>query len=276
MLSIENTWGTQSGWAVARFLVTMKHAEGKKRRAIIIIALAVAIAVSGCGVNPRRLAEKRVEAQLPRLIAPAKRYRVYLLGRHEKMFQGKVRAARIVGEGVEIQQGLILRELVVELEDIEYRKDAPLRAKQGSFHASVDDEVLQSYLSSLLPPVRSPWNLVVSRLDNLHIHSRAGEMRLSIDVYTRLGVKISAELSGRLRLKEGSQVWFEDTEMKVIGLSVPDKVRELLSELFLNRPLIDLSGIRAPVRIERVAVGEGTLMFEGAVLVDRLADLMRG
>jgi len=25
-----------------------------------------------------------------------------------------------------------------------------------------------------------------------------------------------------------------------------------------------------------VAVGEGTLMFEGAVLVDRLADLMRG
>jgi hypothetical protein len=69
-------------------------------------------------------------------------------------------------------------------------------------------------------------------------------------------------------------VWFEDTELKVIGLSVPEKVRELLSELFLNRPLIDLSDIRAPIRIERVAIGEGTLMFDGAVLVDRLADLM--
>jgi len=252
----------------------MKNIEGKQREAIAVIALVVAMALSGCGVNPRRLAEKRVEAQLPHLIAPAKRYRVYLLGRHEKMFQGKVRAARIVGEGVEIQQGLILRELVVELEEIEYRKDAPIRAKQGSFHASMDDEVLQSYLGSLLPPVRSPWNLVVSRLDNLLIRSRAGEMRLSIDVYTRLGVKISAELSGRLRLKDGSQVWFEDTELKVIGLSLPEKVRELLSELFLNRPLIDLSDIRAPIRIERVAIGEGTLMFDGAVLVDRLADLM--
>jgi len=252
----------------------MKNIEGKQREAIAVIALVVAMAVSGCGVNPRRLAEKRVEAQLPHLIAPAKRYRVYLLGRHEKMFQGKVRAARIVGEGVEIQQGLILRELVVELEEIEYQKDAPIRAKQGSFHASMDDEVLQSYLGSLLPPVRSPWNLVVSRLDNLLIRSRAGEMRLSIDVYTRLGVKISAELSGRLRLKDGSQVWFEDTELKVIGLSLPEKVRELLSELFLNRPLIDLSDIRAPIRIERVAIGEGTLMFDGAVLVDRLADLM--
>jgi len=252
----------------------MKNIEGKQREAIAVIALVVAMALSGCGVNPRRLAEKRVEAQLPHLIAPAKRYRVYLLGRHEKMFQGKVRAARIVGEGVEIQQGLILRELVVELEEIEYRKDAPIRAKQGSFHASMDDEVLQSYLGSLLPPVRSPWNLVVSRLDNLLIRSRAGEMRLSIDVYTRLGVKISAELSGRLRLKDGSQVWFEDTELKVIGLSVPEKVRELLSELFLNRPLIDLSDIRAPIRIERVAIGEGTLMFDGAVLVDRLAELM--
>lgn len=253
--------------------IAMKKGAGKKTDVLVALSLAVAIAASGCGMNPRRLAEKRVEAQLPRLIAPAKRYRVTLLGRHERMFQGKVKAARIVGEGVEIQQGLTLRELVVELEDIEYRRDAPLRAKQGSFHATLEDEVLQSYLSDLLPPVRSPWNLVVSRLDNLRIRSRAGEIRLSIDVYTRLSVKLSAELSGKLRLKEGTQIWFEDTEMKVVGLSVPEKVRDLLSEMFLNRPLIDLSGVKAPIRIERVAIGEGTLMFEGAVLVDRLAEM---
>lgn len=253
----------------------MGNCDRNKSIVLAVLSLSAVIAVSGCGVNPRRWAEKRVEAQLPHLIAPAKRYRVYLLGRHEKMFQGKVKAARIVGEGVEIQPGLTLRELVVELEDIEYRKEAPLRAKQGSFHASMDDEVLQSYLSSLLPPVRSPWNLVVSRLDNLRIRSRAGEMRLSIDVYTRLGVKLSAELSGKLRLREGTQIWFEDSEMKFIGLSVPERVRELLSEMFLNRPLIDLSGIRAPIRVERVALGEGMLMFEGTVLVDKLAELMQ-
>ena len=192
------------------------------------------------------------------------------------MFQGKVRAARIVGEDVEIQPQLVLRELVVELEDIEYRRDAPLRAKQGFFHATLNDEALQSYLSDLLPPVRSPWNLVVTRLDNLRIRSRAGEVRLSVDVHTRLGVKISGELSGKLRLREGMQIWFQDTEMKIVGLSVPEKVRELLSELFLNRPLIDLSGIRAPIRIDRIAIGEGTLMFEGTVLVDRLAELAQG
>ncbi|GIV20213.1 MAG: hypothetical protein KatS3mg023_1964 [Armatimonadota bacterium] len=251
----------------------MESMHSKRREALLVLTLIVATAVSGCGVSPRRLAEKRVEAQLPRLIAPAKRYRVYLLGRHEKMFQGRVQAARIVGEGVEIQPGFTLRELVVELEEIEFRKDAPLRAKRGTFHGSIEDEVLQSYLSSFLPPVRSPWNLVVSRLDNLRLRSRAGEIRLSLDVYTRLGVKLSAELSGKLRLQEGTQIWFEDTEMKVVGISVPEKVRELLSELFLNRPLIDLSGIRAPVRIERVAIGEGTLMFEGTVLVEKLAEL---
>lgn len=248
------------------------------RRQVILIALSVAMGliIGGCGINPRRLAEKRVEARLPHLIAPAKRYRATLLGRHERMLQGKVKAARITGEGVEIQPGLILRELVVELEEVEYRPDAPLRAKSGSFYAVLDDEVLQSYLSDLLPPIRSPWNLVVSRLDNLRVRSRAGEVRLSIDVHTRLRVKLSGELSGQLRLKEGKQIWFEASEVKVVGISVPEKVRELLSELFLNRPLVDLSGIKAPIRIERVAIGDGMLMFEGTVLVEKLGELTQG
>ncbi|MCS6830193.1 MAG: LmeA family phospholipid-binding protein [bacterium] len=241
-----------------------------------VLVLAVAIAVGGCGINPRRLAEKRVEAQLPRLIAPAKRYRVTLLGRHERMLQGKVKAARIVGEEVEIQPGLVLRELIVELEEIEYRQNAPLKAKSGSFHAVLSDEALQGYLRELLPPVRSPWSLVVSRLDNLRVRSRAGEIRLLIDVHTRLGVKLSGELGGQLRLKENKQVWFEASEVKVVGISVPEKVRELLAELFLNRPLIDLSGVKAPVRIERIAIGDGMLMFDGAVLVEKLAELMQG
>ncbi|GBC95425.1 hypothetical protein HRbin16_01214 [bacterium HR16] len=247
-----------------------------QKHILLGFCLLVALAIGGCGINPRRLAEKRVEAQLPRLIGPAKRYRATLLGRHERMFQGKVKAARLVGEGVEIQPGLTLRELVVELQEVEYHQGSPLKAKQGSFHAVLDDEVLQSYLSSLIPPVRLPWNLVVSRLDNLRVRSRAGEVRLSVDVHTRLGVKITGELSGALRLKEGTQIWFEASEVKVVGLSVPEKVRELLSEMFLNRPLIDLSGIKAPVRIERVAVGEGMLMFEGAVLVEKLAELTPG
>ncbi|MGC8782883.1 MAG: LmeA family phospholipid-binding protein [Armatimonadota bacterium] len=254
----------------------MENAIREQKHILLGVCLLVALAISGCGINPRRLVEKRVEAQLPRLIGPAKRYRATLLGRHERMFQGKVKAARIVGEGVEIQPGLTLRELVVELEEVEYRRGSPLKAKQGSFHAVLGDEVLQSYLSDLLPPVRSPWNLVVSRLDNLRVRSRAGEVRLSVDVHTRLGVKISGELSGVLRLKEGTQMWFEASEVKVVGLSVPEKVRELLSDMFLNRPLIDLSGIKAPVRIERVAIGEGTLMFEGPVLVEKLAELTSG
>ncbi|MGQ9488583.1 MAG: LmeA family phospholipid-binding protein [Armatimonadota bacterium] len=227
-------------------------------------------------MHPRRIAEKRVEAQLHRLIGPAKHYRVYLFGRHERMLQGKVESARIVGEGVEIQPGLTLRELVVELQEIEYRRDAPLSAKQGSFHAVLDDDALQSYLSDLLPPVRSPWNLVVSHLDNLRVRTRAGEVHLSIEVHTRLGLRLSGELSGQLRLKEGMQIWFEASAVKVVGLSVPEKVRELLSEMFLNRPLLDLSGIKAPIRVERVAVGNGMLLFEGAVLVDRLSQLTQG
>lgn len=257
-------------------IVFMRGTIGKKRGILVALGLAVTVAVSSCGVNPRRLAERRVEAQLPRLLAPATRYRVYLLGRHERMLHGKVKAARIVGEGVEIQPNLILRELVVELEEVEYRQGASLQAKRGSFHAVLCDEELRSYLSGLLPPVRSPWDLVVSRLDNLRVHSRAGEMRFAIDVHTRLGVKLSGELSGSLRLKEGTQIWLEASEVKVVGLSVPEKVRELLSEMFLRRPLIDLSGIRAPVRIERVAMGEGMLIFEGTVLIERLSDLTQG
>jgi len=192
------------------------------------------------------------------------------------MLQGKVQSARMVGEGVEIQPGLTLREVVIELEGIEYRKDEPLRVQKGSFHAVLGDDALQSYLSDLLPPVRSPWSLVVSHLDNLRVRSRAGEVKLSIDVHTRLGVQLSGELSGQLRLREGTQIWFEASEVKVVGISVPEKVRELLSEMFLNRPLLDLSGIKAPVRIERVAVGDGMLMFEGAILVEQLAELVRG
>ncbi|MCS6948972.1 MAG: DUF2993 domain-containing protein [bacterium] len=241
----------------------------------MLFVILLAMVAAGCGVNPRRLAEKRVEGQLPRLIGPAKRYRVYLLGRHERMFQGRVKAARIVGEEVEIQPGLVLRELVVELEEIAYRQDAPLQAKRGVFHATLSDEALASYLRSLLPPIRSPWSLVVSRLDNLRVRSRAGEIRLFIDVHTRLGVKLSGELGGQIRLREHTQVWFEASEVKVVGVTVPERVRELLSDLFLNRPLIDLSGMRAPVRVERVAIGDGMIMIEGQVLVEQLAELMR-
>ncbi|MEJ5253358.1 MAG: DUF2993 domain-containing protein [Chthonomonadetes bacterium] len=244
-----------------------------RKSALYMLCLLVMVTTGGCGVSPRRMAEKRVEARLPRLIAPAKRYRVYLFGRHERMFQGKVQSARIMGEGVEIQPGLTLRELVVELDEIEYRKDAPLKAKSGSFHATLSDDALQSYLSALLPPIRSPWNLVVSHLDNLRIQSRAGEVKLSIDIHTRLGVRLSGELSGQLRLKEGTQIWLEASEVKVAGISIPERVRDLLAEMFLNRPLLDLSGIKAPVRIERVAVGDGMLLFEGTILVEKLAEL---
>lgn len=237
---------------------------------------AVLLVVTACGVHPRRLAEKRVEAQLPRLIGRAKYYRVYLLGRHERMFQGKVQMARIVGEQVEIQQGLVLRELVVELREVEYRRDEPLKAKEGTFYAVLDDEVLQKYLASLLPPIHSPWSLVVSRLDNLRVRTRPGEIHLAIDVQTRLGIKLSGELSGQLRLKEGRQVWFEASEIRVIGITVPDRVREFLAELFINRPLIDLSQVKAPIQLERIAIGEGRLQFEGSVLIDKLAEMLRG
>ncbi len=246
------------------------------RWAWALAAVLVAAIATGCGVHPRRLAEKRVEAQLPQLIGPAKRYRVYLFGRHERMFQGKVKAVRIVGEGVEIQPGLVLRELVVELEEIVYQPDKPLQAQRGVFHATLSDETLSTYLTSLLPPIRSPWNLVVSRLDNLRVRSRAGEIRLSIEVHTRLGVKLSGELSGQLRLREHKQVWLEASEVKVVGLTVPEKVRDLLAELFLNRPLIDLSEVQAPIRVDRIAIGEGMVMVEGIVLVEQLAQRMRG
>ncbi len=192
------------------------------------------------------------------------------------MFQGKVQSARIVGEGVEIQPGFVLRELVVELQEIEYRQNEPLRAKAGSFHATLDDTALRSYLTGLLPPIRSPWNLVVSHLSNLQVRSRAGEVKLSIDVHTRLGLKLSGELMGQIRLRESTKVWFEASEVRVVGLSVPERVRDLLSELFLNRPLIDLSEVKAPIRVDRVAIGDGVLLFEGTILVDRLAELMAG
>lgn len=254
----------------------MQSTIGTRNGILIALCLSTVLLVGGCGVNPRRLAEKRVEAQLPRLIGPAQGYRAYLYGRHERMFQGKVQLVRVVGEGVEIQPGLTLRELVVELQDVEYRRDAPLKAKSGSFSATLSDDVLQAYLSNLLPPVRSPWNLVVSHLDNLRVRSRAGEVKLSIDVHTRLGVKLSGELSGQVRLREGTQIWLEASEIRVVGLSVPEKVRELLGDLFLNRPLVDLSAVRAPVRTERVAIGDGMLMFEGTVLVEKLSELAHG
>lgn len=254
----------------------MRGSKGLIQIALCALSLLAAAALVGCGFSPRRAAEKRVEARLPQLIGPAKRYRVYLFGRHERMLQGRVRSARITGEGVEIQPGLVLRELVVELQEIEFRPGAPLRVKSGSFHAMLTDEALQSYLTKLLPPVRSPWNFVISHLSNLQVYSRAGQMQISIEVHTRLGVKLSGELSGQLQLREGTKVWFEASEMRVVGLSVPDKVRDLLSELFLNRPLIDLHDVKAPIRVERVAIGDGALLFEGTLLVEKLAELMTG
>ena len=192
------------------------------------------------------------------------------------MFQGRVKAVRIVGEGVEIQPDLTLRELVVELQEVEYRQDAPLKARSGVFHAVLDDAELRSYLTGLLPPVRSPWNLVVSHLDNLRVRSRAGEMQLGIDVHTRLGVKLSGELRGQLRLREGAQIWLDASEIRAVGVALPERVRDFLADLFLNRPLIDLSDLRAPIRITRVGIGDGVLMFEGDVLVEKLAELMQG
>lgn len=235
----------------------------------------MALLLAGCGVHPRRMAEKRIEAQLPQLIGKAKHYRVYLFGRHERMLQGKVQAVRIVGEKVEIQPGLVLSELVVELKEVVYRRDEPLQANEATFYAVLTDSELQTYLSQLLPPIRSPWSLVVSRLDNLRVRTRPGEIQLAIDVHTRLGVKLSGELSGQLRLREEKQVWFEASEVRAIGITIPERIREFLAELFLNRPLIDLSEVKAPIQLERIGISEGALRFEGRVLVERLAELMR-
>lgn len=191
------------------------------------------------------------------------------------MFQGKIRALQLVGTDVEIQPGLIVNRLVAELEGIEYRREQPLVIQTGTFHATIGSHSLQSYLGSILPPVRSPWSMVVSHLDNLRVQIRAGEVRLSIDVHTRLGLKLSGELIGLLQLKTRSQIWLESRQIRIVGVSVPDKVRDLLSEIFLNRPLVDLSEVKAPVEITRVALGEESFIIEGTVLVERLAELLQ-
>lgn len=215
--------------------------------------------ITGCGEH---LVESKIasgiEDRLPGIIGPAKSYDVSVDGKTTKMLSGKVALISIHGKGVQLQQGLAVDDLVVEMRGVTFDTDTNqlTGTEETTFQGLLSDKVLTRYVAKRQPDLKQ-----------LKITMCRGKMT----VLTRpslLGVSAGVSLAGDLRLEHGNKVNFEPDRMSVAGLSMPGMVVDFITKRI--NPVMDLSLAGFPAQIQSLAV------VNGGVQVSGTADLSHG
>lgn len=184
------------------------------------------------------------------------------------------RSLQITGADVEIRPGLVLDDLKVTLTGLRVTLQHQVSAESGQFTASLSAGSLQRYLSGHIPEIGSPWNTVLKRFENPRVTVEKGGVRLTVDAVLPLGLKASAELVGRGRIRDGG-IWLETTEIRALGIPLPAMVRDAIAEHYINRSLVDFKSMGAPVTPTAVGYTQGALLLEGTVDVSRINGMAR-
>ena len=184
------------------------------------------------------------------------------------------RSLLITGTEVEIRPGLVLDNLKITLTGLRVTLQQQVSAESGQFTASLGSASLQHYLAGHIPDIGSPWNTVLKRFENPRVAVEKRGVRLTIDAVLPLGLKASAELVGRGRIRDGG-IWLETTEIRALGIPLPGMVRDAIAEHYINRSLVDFQALGAPVTPTAVGYTQGALLLEGTVDVSRLNSMAR-
>ena len=228
-----------------------------------LLPLIITLCLSGgCGHPVQETAAHKIADALPQLLGPAARYDVQVDGDPFALSRGRAQAVHIQGLDVQMTPTVTLDTLRLDATDVSFDKATRQIAHIGgtAFMATMSQEHLTEYLAhtKLLP------GLVVTL--------RADDLEAQVPV-TFLGLHTTAKLSGNLRpdTQEPNKLDFTANGAQVGILPLPAMLINLAAGEI--NPLLDLSGLKAPVTVDSTTVSNGVLTLRGQARLESLADV---
>jgi hypothetical protein len=228
--------------------------------ALLVLGGLICLFSPGCARVAEQKAEQRVNALLPGYIGPAQRYQTRIRSESTgALMRGRVRSVHVDGTSVQLEPMLTFDTLTLDFSEVEVDPKAGVLRSVGSaaFGCRIAEASLNRYVRAQRPDI--PDLSIALRGDRIVVTARPEV----------LGIGAPVSVEGTLAPRSGgSYLNFEPDRAKVTIVPVPGLVLDYLSRR-LN-PVIDLSRLRVPIRVERAEVRGGALHLSGSVLPDDL------
>ncbi len=228
----------------------------------IWLAAVTAVCICLVGCNPVRKIENKAEQKLQVMLAPAKSYRVRL-GLDMGVLKMKAQSAHIQGEAVEIRPGLVVDWLDATVQNVSQTPEG-IQFTQGTYTANISQKNIEAYVLKHLPEIGSPWNKVVKRLEDITLTVAPEGVTIALVAVTPI-TRLSAKVVGIPDLRPDGTVWIRAAEVHALGFNLPEPVRNAIMGQFLNRPLLDLKQMGAPISIDSIVCGKAQMTITGDI-----------
>jgi hypothetical protein len=211
--------------------------------------------LAGCGREVERAAERRVNGLLPALVGPADKYGTRVRGNPDALLRGRMRSVHIDGEGVRMTEELTLDTLTLDLTGV----TVDVKAKRLSgiesvtFAATLGEGNLNRYVRARHPGI--PGLQVALGQAGATVHARP-------EIFGGIAAPLAIE--GVITPRAGGGLLdFLPGGARVSVVPVPAPVLRYVAER-LN-PVLDLSTLRVPIRVEKAQIRQGALLLTGTV-----------
>lgn len=216
-------------------------------------AVVVTLGVAGCASVVDHRAEQIILSELPRLVGPAREYRVSALGVTPSA--GQLQAVRVVGERIARPGSPVIDQANVQLRDVRFDRAEKRVESIGAVDARAT--VLPRDIASFLDERPGLDAVDVQFYGNGEIAVRA---QPSVAGFTLpSGVRVS--MRGYL-VPEGSRLKLEISDLRAAGFEVGLLPKAALQVLV--NPIVDLSSLPALTRISSVRVEGAALVIEAS------------
>ena len=216
-------------------------------------AVGTVLVFAGCGHPVQETAAHKIADRLPSVLGPAVRYDVQVDADPFALARGRARAVHVQGVGVQLSPSLTLDTLSADVSDVSFDTKTQKLSHLGqtSFTASLSQASLTRYLAGTKP--RLP-GLEVTLLPD------AVEARVPVSAF---GVQTVAALSGSLRPNpnDPQRLDFVASGAQLGRVPVPAALVNLALDAV--NPLLDLSGLKAPLTVTDAKISSAKLVLSG-------------
>lgn len=219
-----------------------------------------AVLTAGCGNPVQETAAHKIADALPRVLGPAAHYDVQVNGDPFALTRGRARAVHIQGEGVQLSPTLTLDTLDINAKDIAFDpKNRKLtHIGETTFTASLGQTNLDRCLAASKPLL--PGLVVTLLPDKVEAHVPV----------TFLGLQTTAALAGSFRpnADDPSKLDFMTSGAQLGSVPLPAGLINLATESV--NPVIDLSGLKAPLTVTDSSVTDSRIILSGTASLQDL------
>ena len=229
---------------------------------LVCLLLGALFVVAGCDTTG--IAEREIERAAPRYIGPADRYDADVVG----LRQTTAQQVRLTGFGVRPAPNIVLRQLVLTLNDVEYQRDPFRITRIGSalFSGQVTEQAATAYLNARLAANAQPIPL-----RNVQVTFLANQVRVTGTAVIN-GNELPVTTTGILQA-QGQQVLYLPQQITVGDIALGEQLRNAIAQGI--NPLFDLSQLAFTPLIQQITLQPGLLTISGMADPAQLVRLMQ-